>query len=215
MQVLIVDDHPIVLAGLEAVVRFALDSAIVRTATNLEDALTAAGSRPGINLAILDLELPRCTGVEAVSRFKAAFPEPCVSVTSADECHETARAAFRVGAAGYMPKSLPVTEIIAALRVVASGGVYVPAGGFRQDASAARREGPPCAPAREGRITERQREILRLICRGLSNAAISRELEITEGTVKQHVHGLLRGLDVSSRTKAIATAARLGLLEVE
>lgn len=216
MNVLIVDDHPFVLVKFGAVVCTALGNPVVRSATNLEDAFAAADRRPRFNLAILDLGLPRCKGVEAVSRFKAAFPATCIMVISADDCRETIRAAFRAGAAGYMPKSLLVKEMIVALRVVTGGGFYVPAEGFAQDASAARQQGSPSASDRDGSIlTERQMAILRLICRGFSNVAISQELGTTEGTVKQHVHDLLRRLDVSSRAQAIVAAARRGLLEKE
>ena len=214
MNVLIVDDHPVVLEKLRAMVRAAFANTTVQTATDLEDALAAAGRGPRFDLAILDLGLPRCAGVEAVARFKAASPVSRVLVVSADDRPETMLAAFRAGANGYVSKSLPVKDMIAGLRLVANGGTYIPLELHGQDATAAK---PPAAGPVPGRsevvATNRQTEVLRLICDGFSNAAISQELGITEGTVKQHVHHLLRSLGATSRTEAIVIAMRTGLLE--
>ena len=213
MNVLIVDDHPVVLEKLRAMVRAAFANPTVQTATDLEDALAAAGRGPRFDLAILDLGLPRCAGVEAVARFKAAAVSR-VLVVSADDRPETMLAAFRAGAVGYLPKSVPAKDMIAALRLVANGGTYVPVELHIQDTSAAKPPQPVPVLSPSGIVlTDRQSDVLRLLCIGNTNAMISQELGITEGTVKQHVHHLMRRLGVASRTSAIVTAMRTGLLE--
>jgi DNA-binding NarL/FixJ family response regulator len=201
MEVLIVDDHAFIHETLAAVVRKAVPGATVRVASSLADGIAQARRSAPPRLVLLDLGLPGCAGVEALSQFRAALPKPRTAVISAIEEISCMRAAFKAGAVGYVPKTTLPPVMVAAVRLMAEGGTYVPP----QLTSA-----PPEEPFRPD-LTERQEAVLRLLAKGLGNQEIGRKLDISENTVKQHTHALYTALKVSSRTQAIVAAARLGI----
>jgi DNA-binding NarL/FixJ family response regulator len=115
-------------------------------------------------------------------------------------------AALDLGAMGYIPKTSPRDVLLNAVRLVAAGGIYLPAAALKQ------RELP--APARRGadlKLSSRQREVLELLLKGLPNKLIARQLDISENTTKIHVSAVLRALGVSTRTQALIAANRIGL----
>lgn len=127
MHVLIVDDHPILHQTLGAVVRAAMPDAEVSMETNLGDALASAGRlQDALKLVLLDLGLPGCSGMEALTRFRRDFPKPRLVVVSATDDAASVEAAFDVGAVGYIPKTTAPGLMVAALRLVVSGGTYLP-----------------------------------------------------------------------------------------
>lgn len=200
MHVLIVDDHPILHETLGAVARAAVPDAEIHVESNLGDALTRAGRlQAGLRLVLLDLGLPGYTGTEALMRFRTAFPEPRVVVVSATEDPETVEAALQSGAAGYIPKTTTPVLMVAALKLVVSGGTYSPA----QVARANRR-------TPELGLTPRQTDVLRSLLRGLSYRHIARRLKISENTVRQHAHSAYKTLGVASRTEAFISLVRRG-----
>ena len=213
MDVLIVDDHPVLHETLGAAVLRAVPEAVVHSETNLAGAIARARRLRNLGLVLLDLGLPDCQGVESLRRFRKASPQAPVAVVSATEDWAIIRAALRAGASGYIPKTSPPKVIVAALQLIAGGGVYVP-----PQAVAARPAPEPAVRKRRARrsaapveLTPRQAEVLRLLIRGLANRQIAEGLEISENTVKQHLHAVFEALGVSSRTEAIAAAARLRL----
>lgn len=197
MRLLVVDDHPIVREVLGAVAQRAFDGASVRFAADLEQAFEQA--REEVDLVLLDLGLPGCSGIDALTRFRKLFPLPRVVVVSATEDRACVLAALEAGAAAYVPKSHDARVIGAVLRLVAEGGTYA----------------PPQALAAEGdapqRLTERQLDVLRLIVKGLANKEIAARLRIAEDTVKHHACSAYAVLGVSSRTQAITAVTRLGI----
>ncbi|MCX7960173.1 MAG: response regulator transcription factor [Burkholderiales bacterium] len=199
-RVLAVDDHPLTLEILSAVLRKAFPGARVRVAPSLEQALGAAPEQAPPQLVVLDLGLPGCGGLEALARVKAAYPEAAVVVFSACDDGRTVREALRAGARGYIPKTTPGPRMLIALQLVAEGGVYVP-----PEAMAERK-------AEASSLPERQLEVLRLIGRGHSNRRIARAMGLSETTVKHHVSAILKALGASSRTEAIVVARRRGLI---
>jgi len=200
VDVLIVDDHPIIHQTLGAVVRKAIPGATIHAETSLASALERARGLARLEFALLDLGLPGCIGIDALQRFQQALPKVRVVVISATEDSATVHAALAAGAAGYLPKTLPPATMVSALRHVAAGGTYAPAQALT-----------PAHPKTESPLTARQTEILRLIVGGHSNREIAEQLHLTEGTVKQHTHAIYQGLGVSSRTEALVAAARLGI----
>jgi DNA-binding NarL/FixJ family response regulator len=136
-------------------------------------------------------------------------------VLSAEQNPETVRRALELGARGYIPKSAKADVIINALRLVVSGGVYIPpeilAGGLSAPPQAryAAGDNALASPQAAG-LTERQIEVLALIMQGKNNKTICRTLDLAEPTVKNHVTAILRALKVSSRTEAVITANKLG-----
>jgi DNA-binding NarL/FixJ family response regulator len=177
----------------------------VQVAGDLQAALARAKSG-AFDLCLLDLGLPDCAGLEALSRMRQALPAlPVVVVSGTDDAGHVL-AALDLGAMGYIPKTSPRDVLLNAVRLVAAGGIYLPAAALKQ------RELP--APARRGadlKLSSRQREVLELLLKGLPNKLIARQLDISENTTKIHVSAVLRALGVSTRTQALIAANRIGL----
>lgn len=129
MDVLLIDDHPIIHVTLDAVARLAIPGARVHPETTLEGALERARRLPQLGLVLLDPGLPGYAGLEALHRFRQEFPGLRLVVVSATEDAATIDAAMAGGAVGYLLKSSAPSEMVAALKVVHSGGTYVPAPG--------------------------------------------------------------------------------------
>jgi DNA-binding NarL/FixJ family response regulator len=213
MEILVVDDHPLVQEVAKAIALKAFARAQVHAANDLEQALKLARKiRP--RLVMLDLLLPACSGIDALVRFRAQFPNIPVLVLSAIEDRRTVLAALDAGAAGYVCKGTPLPVITAALGVVMAGGVYVPSQAINGPAcGAARASEASAARSRvaEPILTERQFEVLRMVAAGLPNREIAQSLRISEHTVKQHLESVYDKLQVSSRTQAINAAEMKGL----
>jgi DNA-binding NarL/FixJ family response regulator len=126
MRVLLVDDHPIIQQVLGAVARKVFSGAQIDIASGLEEAIETAGDGDAPDLVLLDLGLPGCAGLEALTAFRRAHPEPRVVVVSANEDRGSMAGAIEAGASGYVPKTHTPPLIAVALRVVAEGGTYVP-----------------------------------------------------------------------------------------
>jgi DNA-binding NarL/FixJ family response regulator len=214
MNVLIVVGHPFVHEVLGSIVRSVLGDVKLRTARDLEAAVAIIGTDPKLSLVLLDLDLPGCTGIEPLTRFRTVCPSVPVVVISANDSRPTILAAFRAGAVGYLPKTMTRKVMVGALHVIAAGGFYVPyealGDGFSAVSDKTTNGNGVMAAARLG-LTHRQYQVLQLIQNGYTNRRIARQLEIAEGTVKQHVHAVLGALGVSSRTEAVAAASRLGV----
>ena len=201
MQVLLIDDHPLVREVLAATLRKALgEEAVVHAAQDFETGLECAACN-GLDLVLLDLGLPGCTGIEALKRFREKHPDKKVVVVSANDERESIQAAFRAGASGYIPKTSTSDMVMAALKVVMAGGTYVPPEALEPE--------QPASAAPRG-LSDRQQEVLGLLLKGHSNRQIARQLRMAENTVKHHVSAIYAVLGVSSRAEAMATALRHG-----
>lgn len=207
MKFLICDDHALFRDGLRFVARgLAADCELIE-ASGAEEALELAHSNPDLDLVLMDLQMPGLHGAEGLRRFRTTFPELPIAIVSASESAAEMRAALDGGASGFIPKSLTREAMEAAIRLVLSGGVFVPTAALaspeesRQDR---RRE-------RTDRLTPRQLEVLALMARGLTNREICGVLEIAENTVKTHVKAILEVLEATNRTEAAVLARELGL----
>jgi DNA-binding NarL/FixJ family response regulator len=204
MNILIVDDHPMVQEVLQSVAGEVFDRPSIRTARSIAEAIEKA--RAGApDLVLLDLGLPGCEGIDALKRFRRAHPQPRMVVFSEADDPACMVAAMHAGAAGFLMKTLTRPLICAALRLVAAGGIYLPpqAMGERRIITPARR--------RKRDLTDRQLDVLRLIVKGFRNKQIAQRLKIAEDTVKQHARAAYGVLGVSSRTQAMTAAARRGI----
>jgi DNA-binding NarL/FixJ family response regulator len=214
MQILVVDDHPLILEALKQVLRDLEPDIEVVEARDASQALEQVKLHPQLALVLLDLALPQAHGLELLEQLRGAAPELPVVVLSATEDRETVLRAIRDGAMGFIPKTSRTEVLVAALRLVFSGGVYLPPAAFAGPMHAVCE--PTNAPAggrspREVGLTERQSQVLALLVQGKSNKLICRALDLAEGTVKIHITAILRALNVSNRTEAVVAVSRLGL----
>lgn len=216
MKILVIDDHPLILEALQHVLR-QLDTEVQCFEAQSADAgrqLLAA--HPDAGLLLLDLNLPGVQGMELLAELREAYPTVPVVVISGSDRREDVLQAIDTGAMGFIPKRSNNNVMLQALRLVLSGGVYLPMEAFSQRDAV--NEAPPPAPTRPHGVsprdlglTERQAQVLALILQGKPNKLICRELGLAEGTVKIHVAAILRALNVSTRTQAVIEASRLGL----
>ena len=208
MRALVIDDHPLVHEIMPAVLRKALGEVAVTTEVTLEAGLARAAGAALPDLVLLDLGLPGCEGVDAVSRFRSRFPNVPLVVLSGTCDRASILGAFDAGAIGYIPKTSKPDVMIAALKLVAAGGTYVPPEAIENGERAA---APRRRRVADLDLTQRQKDVLRLILKGYNNERIAAELAIAPATVKQHAHAIFTALGVSTRAEAVIAASRLGL----
>jgi DNA-binding NarL/FixJ family response regulator len=206
MDVLLIDDHPILHETLGVVVRSLVGDAQIHSEMDLGGAITKARQLRDLQLVLLDLGLPGFSGIEALVLFRKAFPRARILIISATEDSDSVRAALDAGAVGYLPKTSTPKVLSDAIRLVLDGGFYVPP----QAMGTVIPTKKPPSLADLG-ITERQADVLKLVAKGLSNIEIARRLIISENTVKQHAHAAYRALGVSSRTEAMVVLAKMGI----
>ena len=225
VRLLVVDDHPVVRQGLRTFLETRSDFEVVGEAGDGETAVAeAARLRPDVIL--MDLAMPGVDGLEAIGRIRVADPAARILVLTSFASADQVLPALRAGAAGYLLKDAAPAEVEAAIRAVHRGeGLLDPAVTATVLAEVARPTGrppsspSPAAPASSGTATDpgfasltaREREVLALLGRGLTNAAMARELFVAEKTVKTHVSSILAKLRLADRTQAALYAARLGL----
>lgn len=202
--ILISDDHAVVREGLAAMLSRRAEMQVVAEASNGTQAVALAlQHKPDVLL--MDLRMPQMGGVEAIRAIRAEWPEARVIVLTTYDGDEDIYRALQAGAKGYLLKDTPREELLEAIRAVHAGRKHIP---------------PEVAAKLAERLTsetltEREREVLQLIVAGQSNKEIGASLNITEGTVKVHVNGLLGKLGVSDRTQAVTEALRRGLVHLE
>jgi DNA-binding NarL/FixJ family response regulator len=214
VRILVVDDHEIVAIAMVTVLGQLDRQAEVVQAADLNEAFSRIAERPDFALVMLDLGLPGCTGVQALERFRERFPAVPVVVYSGASDAASIHAALELGAMGYIPKASRQDVLIGAIRLVLSGGIYVPLEALKQrdvpQAPAAPLAAAAPSPAELG-LSPRQFEVLALLLKGLPNKLIARKLDISENTTKIHVSAVYQRLGVATRTQALIAANRLGL----
>jgi DNA-binding NarL/FixJ family response regulator len=230
IRVLTADDQRVVREGLSLLLGLMPDVEVVGSARDGREVLAlAASTRPDV--VLMDLRMPHCDGVEATRLLRDRHPEIKVVVLTTYADDRSVLDALRAGARGYLTKDSGADEIHQALRQVLEdrsaidpavqhhlvAAIATPSGsestpqrqpGSEHTSSAMRAAG---APALHARLTPREREVLGLIARGLSNSEIARQLFVSEGTVKSHVNHLLGKIDARDRAQAVAYAYRHGL----
>jgi two-component system, NarL family, nitrate/nitrite response regulator NarL len=212
MKVLIVDDHPALREGVAALLRQSGPDTSVLQAGDVAEALAFVAQHADLDIVVLDIVLPGMSGLPAIAEFGRLRPDLPVIVLSSSETPQDARRALAQGALGYVPKSASPQTLIAAIRLVLNGDRYVPP--LILDETAAAR----LAHLRQGAgnavlaLTDRQIDVLRQLVEGQSNRTIALGLGLSEKTVKAHVTGIFKALNVVSRTQAAAIAREIGLI---
>lgn len=199
MRLLIADDHDLVRDALASHIERAMPGAEVSGTGSVDstlDALTAAGGQ--VDLVLLDLRMPGMNGLDGLDRVIGRFPGVKVALISGDARPADVRAALARGAVGFLPKTLPGTDLADAVRRMVAGESFVP-------------EGTADLPEQDpAGFTRREREVLDFLLKGLSNKEIARLLDLEEVTVKLHVRGLCRKLGAKNRTQAAMRAVEMG-----
>lgn len=214
MRILLVDDHTLFREALLHVLRQFDSTAVVIEAATAKEAIRLATHYHDLDLILLDLTLPGMNGLSALPELHGLRPTVPLVILSASEDSTDVRQALEAGVMGYIPKSSSSHEMIAALRLVMAGEVYVPPA-LLAALEALETALVPVATAStevEGidGLTPRQVEVLQLMAQGLSNKGICRRLNLAEGTVKLHVTAILRALNTCNRTQAVIEATRRG-----
>jgi DNA-binding NarL/FixJ family response regulator len=210
MNVLIVDDHPIVAEYLRTATGRAMPDAVVRLAPDMETALENMRETPA-DLVLLDLGLPGCHGIESLLKFRKAYPEARVIVISSEDGQDMIRGALAAGAAGYIPKTSGPRILLNAVRLVAEGGRYIPPEALEDVVRVqpvelpARREPDQ---AQDSLLTVRQREVLDRLLEGQTIGQVAKDLGIAEATAKHHALAVYAAYGVSSRADLILAATR-------
>ena len=208
IRVLIADDHAVVRQGLRAFLELQEGIEVVGEAADGEQALDAI-ERLAPDVVLMDLVMPRLDGLAAIERLRerAAAPRVIVLTSFGDE---RVLPAIRAGAAGYLLKDVQPPELVRAIRSVHAGESLLDPALTATLMEQLARGGPRHGAAQS--LTGREREVLGLIARGLSNKRIAQELGVAEKTVKAHVGNILGKLDLSDRTQAALFAVREGLM---
>ena len=204
IRLLLADDHPVVRAGLRAVLETEPGLAVVAEAATAEDAVARA-AEGDIDVVLMDLRFGKgMNGAEATAAITSRPGAPRVLIVTTYDSDADTLPAIEAGATGYLLKDAPPEDLAAAVRTAAVGRTTL------APAIAERLMNRLRAPRTA--LTRRETEVLALVAEGLSNQAIGDRLHLTEGTVKSHLARIYAKLGVDSRTAAVATATDLGLI---
>ncbi len=211
IRVVICDDQDLVRDGLHAILTTAAGIEVVGEASNGVEVLDViAACEPDV--VLMDLRMPGGSGVQAIRHIVAHHPSVRVLVLTTYDDPELVMDAIRTGASGYLLKDAPRQRLIDAVRGTAGGGTHVdPAVAGQLFAEVVKGSADTPSTQITADLTDRELDVLRLLGRGLSNAAIADQLYLSEGTVRNYVSALLAKLRVADRTQAAVLAVRHGL----
>jgi len=214
IKVLLVDDQPLVRAGLVRILEPEPDLEIVGECSD-GDEVEAAVASHAPDVVLMDVRMKRVDGAEATRRVRQAADPPAVLILTTFDDDETVATALAAGAAGFLLKDAPGEDLIRATRTVGSGGAWLDPAVAGPVLDAYRTTALPRTQsrARLAELTDRERDVLMLIGRGASNAEIGSTLFISEGTVKTHVGHIFTKLELRDRAAAIVFAFDHGLVE--
>ena len=204
LKLLIVDDHFVFRAGLKAVLSLRKDFQVVGEAGDGASALVEFRHHEP-DMTLMDLRLPDDTGIDALRRIRQEFPNARVMLLTTFDGDEDIHRALEAGACGYLLKSVPGPELLRAIEEAALGKRYIPPQVQRR------------LEERKtfGDLTDREREVLPFVVKGLTNKDIARILKFTEFTAKAHVRSLLSKLGAADRTELVAIAVQRGLVHLD
>ncbi|GAC1662535.1 MAG: response regulator transcription factor [Candidatus Acidiferrum sp.] len=203
IRVLVVDDHPVVLMGIATIINARSDIEVVAQARTGEEAILLY-KRHSPDITLMDLRLPRMSGVEAIRAIRVIAPKARFVVLTTYEGDEDIHQALKSGAQGYLVKGMPHTDLIEAIKRVHRGEYFVP---------------PPIADvlascSSAARLTPREREVLSLLVDGKANKEIGTAMNVSETTIKSHVSVILMKLGACDRTQAVVIALQRGILHL-
>ena len=203
IRILIVDDHPVVVAGLTSMLSTQAGMEVVGSASSGEEALEMLRAKPA-DLLLLDLRMPGMNGIDTLHALTRSKVDVRVIILTSYETDEDIYRAVQAGAQGYLLKDAPQSDMIDAIRAVHAGSRYFPRHIATRLAERMMRTN----------LTARELEVLNMLARGLTNNEIGSALKISHNTVRNHVNSIIEKLEVSDRTEAATTAIHRGIIEV-
>jgi DNA-binding NarL/FixJ family response regulator len=212
IRVLVADDQSMVRAGFRMLLGGDDGIEVVAEAANGIEAVEKA-ARFGPDVILMDIRMPELDGLEATRRILASDSDARVLILTTFDLDEYVYEALRAGASGFVLKDDPPEQLIAAIRTVAAGDALLSPGVTKRVIEQFSRVPRPTAPKELDELSERERDVFRLMARGLSNAEIGQELYIGETTVKTHVTHILAKLGLRDRVQAVVLAYQSGLVE--
>jgi DNA-binding NarL/FixJ family response regulator len=212
VKLLIVDDHGLVREGLKAILGQSDLQAQYLEAWDEASIWHQITQHADIDIVLLDIQLPGLSGMELLKRIVKERPQLPIIMLSADHDSDTVSQALQLGASGFMPKSSLNQVLISAIRLVVAGGVYIPPEALlKSNPKPAVATPKPAVSLDALGLTNRQLDVLRLLLKGMSNKLISRQIDLAEATVKIHIRGILRALNVTTRTEALVKLTEMGV----
>ena len=204
IRLLVVDDHLVVRMGLVALLNRREDFEVVAEAEDGSQAVERFREhRPDV--CLMDIRMPKLTGVQALAAIRAEFPEAQVIMLTTYDGDSDIRGALAAGASGYLLKDVEGDELVLAIRAIHAGRRYLP------DEVAQRLAERSATPE----LTPRELEVLELLVKGLSNKRIAEVLDFTEFTSKAHVRNIIGKLGVGDRTGAVTEAIQRGIVHLD
>ena len=204
MKIIIADDHVLFREGLRHLLKQLSDDVTVIEAGDHAGMLQLSTHHPDADLALLDLDMPGTAPLTALTALLAQSPTTPIVVLSGCEDLQEVRKTLDAGAMGFIPKHATASVMLSALRLVLSGGIYVPPMLMKKNIGFG-------AVSTESGFTPRQREVLQRVVMGKSNKEIGREMSLSEATVKVHLAAIFRSLNVNNRTEAARMVEQRGL----
>jgi DNA-binding NarL/FixJ family response regulator len=212
IKVLVADDQSLVRAGFRMLLSDQPDIEVVAEAVNGAEAVDKA-ARFQPTVVLMDIRMPELDGLHATRRILAADPAARVLMLTTFDLDEYIYEALSAGASGFVLKDDPPEQLLAAIRTVAAGDALLSPAVTKRVIRKFTRDMRPEPPSGVDELTEREREVFRLLADGMSNAEIGRELYISDTTVKTHITHVLQKLGLRDRVQAVVMAYRTGLFE--
>jgi DNA-binding NarL/FixJ family response regulator len=214
VRVLVADDQSMVRAGFRMLLSGKDDIEVVAEASNGLEAIEKA-ARFDPDVVLMDIRMPELDGLEATRQILAADASARILILTTFDLDEYVYEALRAGASGFVLKDDPPEQLIAAIHTVAAGDALLSPTITRRVIRQFARAPRPTPPKELAELSERERDVFRLIAKGLSNAEIGQELFISETTVKTHVTHILHKLDLRDRVQAVVLAYQTGVFETD
>lgn len=204
IRILIVDDHPVVRAGLTSMLGTQVELKVIGSASSGEEALSMI-QRDAPDVVLLDLRMPGLNGVDMLVAARKVGSQVRAIILTSYETDEDIYRAVQAGAQGYLLKDTPLKEMLEAIRTVSTGKRYIPRQIAQRLAERMMRT----------ELTARELEILKMLAKGPTNKQIGHALGISDYTVRNHVNSIIEKLEVSDRTEAATTAIQRGIITVD
>lgn len=215
MKVLLIDDHELFRDGMRYVLSKLDNNIQIFDLCSYEDALPVIENNPELDLILLDLDLPGLSDTDALRALRLKSPSTPVVVISSNADGHKVQQVLDLGAQGYIPKSTNSDVLVSSLKLVLSGGIYIPPEILAQLASHSSTTKSTTPSNVENPLTPRQRDVLTELVNGSSNKEIATHLGMAEPTVRVHIAAILKALDVTNRTRAAHDAIKKGWVAVE